>query len=140
VPTFSFGAYFFNTLSLWYYEFVLANTQVKTTMPASNVCPPPSLRRGQNMRALCKDTYLPELLARILSTNPLQYFCTTRVFFREGIHLVYVVVDYDIKTVVNSVVFRDLLGGEGLRHGDVGIATPCTRGGCWQSNKDVVQL
>jgi hypothetical protein len=91
------------------------------------------------MRALCKDTYLPELLARILSTNPLQYFCTTRVFFREGIHLVYVVVDYDIKTVVNSVVFRDLLGGEGLRHGDVGIATPCTRGGCWQSNKGVVQ-
>lgn len=55
------------------------------------------------------------------------------MFFNEGIHFIDVVVDYDIKTVVNGVVFRDLLSGEGLRHGDVESAKSYTRGGCWRS-------
>jgi hypothetical protein len=73
----------------------------------------------KDCRVSCR-TYLPELLARILASHPLQDLCATRVFLYECVHLVYVAVNDDVKTIVDRVVLGDLLRCEGFGHGGCG--------------------
>lgn len=62
-------------------------------------------------------TYLPELLASILSTDSLQDLSATGVLIYKRVHLVYIVVDYYVQSLLDCVVLGDLLGGERLGHG-----------------------
>ena len=61
-------------------------------------------------------TYLPELLARILSTHPLQDLRATRVLFYKAIQLVYILVDNNVEALLDCVVLGDLLRCELLGH------------------------
>lgn len=62
-------------------------------------------------------THLPELLASILSTDSLQDLSATWVLIHERVHLVYIIVDYYVQSLLDCVVLGDLLGGERLGHG-----------------------
>lgn len=61
-------------------------------------------------------TYLPELLARILSTHTLQDLRTTGMLIHELGHVVHGPVDGNVQPVVDAVVGREIFGGEGLGH------------------------
>jgi hypothetical protein len=62
-------------------------------------------------------TYLPELLTRILPTNPLQDLRTARMLIHKSIHLVNAIVDYNVQALVDIFVLRDLLRCERIGHG-----------------------
>lgn len=68
------------------------------------------------MHVQLSSTYLPELLARVLSTHPLQYLCTAGVLVDEALERVYAAVDDDVEALVDVLVIGDLLRGEGLGH------------------------
>jgi hypothetical protein len=61
-------------------------------------------------------TYLPELLARVLPTHSLQDLRATWVFLYKGVHLIHVAIHYYVQSLLDCVVFGDLLRGEGLGH------------------------
>lgn len=61
-------------------------------------------------------THLPELLAGVLAAYPLQDLGSTRVFFHESIHLVYIIVDDDVQALVDASSLLNIVGGEFLGH------------------------
>jgi hypothetical protein len=63
-----------------------------------------------------KQRYLPKLLRSVFSCDPLQNFCSSRMLIHKVGHVVNVLVDDDIETVVGVVVCSDVGGSEGLRH------------------------
>lgn len=66
---------------------------------------------------VCRPTHLPKLLACIFPSNSLQDLGSTRVFVHETSHLVYVIVDNDMQTLLDTPGFFDIVGGELFRHG-----------------------
>jgi hypothetical protein len=62
-------------------------------------------------------TYLPELLARILAADSLQDLCAAGVLLDKGVHLVHVAVDDDVQAVFDRRVLGDLLGSKRFGHG-----------------------
>jgi hypothetical protein len=150
VPILSLGAYFFNTLSLWYcvlvskvihyMRFGASWDQIKgpscdesagseaggteTQRAAADTGPGKTRvtccpRRSSPLAFFCvlSITYLPELLASILSTHSLQDLCATWVLIHKRVHLVYIAIDYYVQALFDCVVLGDLLGGQRLGHG-----------------------
>jgi hypothetical protein len=68
-------------------------------------------------------TYLPELLARILASHPLQDLRASGVLLHKRVHLVYIVVDYNVQPFLNRRVLGDLLCCEGFGHCECGCAS-----------------
>lgn len=66
--------------------------------------------------------YLPELLRCVLASYSLQDLCAARVFVYKGSQLVYAIVDYDVKALLDSAVLLDFVCGEGLGHVDGRVA------------------
>ena len=63
-----------------------------------------------------RSTYLPELLAGILASHPLQDLRSTRVFIHETSHLVNIVVDNNVQSFLDATGFLHLVGCELFRH------------------------
>lgn len=62
-------------------------------------------------------TYLPELLAGIFAANSLQDLCAARVLVHETSHLIYIVINDDVQSLLNATRFLDIVRGELFRHG-----------------------
>jgi hypothetical protein len=61
-------------------------------------------------------TYLPKLLTRILSSNPLQDLGATWMLLYKAVHFIHVPIHYYVQSLLDCVVFGDLLRGEGFGH------------------------
>lgn len=74
------------------------------------------LTQAGSPRQYANTTNLPELLGRILSSNTLQNLRATGMLVDEVGHVVDVLVDDDVETLIGGVVGGDVGGGEGLGH------------------------
>lgn len=70
-----------------------------------------------NISWVCRTTHLPKLLAGIFSSYSLQDLGSTRMFIHEASHLIYIIVDNNMKALLDTPSFFDIVGSELFRHG-----------------------
>ena len=115
-PIFSFGEYFFNTDSLWYFQ-NCSRAHAQSQQQVRHYC---NLEKGIPLRERHRAYERETLTAGVLARDALQDLGTARVLVNELGHVVDAAVHDDVHALLGRGVGRDLGYGDCFGHLDLG--------------------